>query len=388
MKQIGRTLFVSCVFLVLLQSGATHWALAQESMTDYTSPSYGYSLSWSEDWEVVEQESEGGYDLLYVTNQASDVYIEGYIGDAGDPATCIESTRVALSDESNPDGVTIMTDEDGEPMAAEEGGSAYAVFDLSGSGVAGDAGYLAYVECLTLRPGVAVLAVTAFIPIDDFDAQAEQVENLLGGLSLPEESSSALEDAAELESFEMAIADDLSAYWADVFSASGAAYEPPGVTVFEEPVQTACGDVEPGEVGPFYCPADRTIYLDQPAIAEAIVPFGDFVVAVVIAHEVGHHVQELMGLEGCTEQGCGGRGGSLAVELQADCLAGAWAQNVGDRGVIEPGAIEQTVIALAAFFGDPPDAQPTEPDAHGPGALRTWWFLKGFYEGATTCLQQ
>lgn len=388
MKRIGWRWIVSCVVLVLFQIGATRWALAQEAEADYTSPSYGYSLSWSEDWQLVEQESQGGYDLLHLTNQTSDVYIEGYIGDAGDPAACIESTRVTLSDESNPDGVTIMTGEDGQPMASEEAGAAYAFFDLSHSGFAEDAGYLAYVECRTIRPGVAVLAVTAFIPIDDFDAQATLVENLLSTVSLPEGSGSTLEDTADLESFEQAIADDLTTYWTEVFSASGAAYEPPAVTVFDGPVQTACGDVEPGEVGPFYCPADRTIYLDQPDIADAIAPFGDFVVAVVIAHEVGHHVQELMGLEGCTAQGCGGRGGSLAVELQADCLAGAWAQNVGDRGVIEPGAIEQTVIALAAFFGDPPDAQPTDPDAHGPGALRTWWFLKGYYEGATTCLQQ
>ncbi|MER3486185.1 MAG: hypothetical protein C4345_09665 [Chloroflexota bacterium] len=143
--------------------------------------------------------------------------------------------------------------------------------------------------------------------------------------------------------------DDLTSYWTEVFGSLGQTYQPPVVTIFDEPVQTACGEVAPEEVGPFYCPEDQTVYLDQSAIVGAIVPFGDFVVGMVIAHEVGHHVQYLLGLEGCTERGCGGRGGSLAVELQADCFAGAWAQNVGDRGVIEPGAIEQTVIALAAF---------------------------------------
>jgi len=347
--RLGWRVFVSCVLAVVVQSATLTAARAQDEAASYTSPTYGYSLTWSADWEVVEQESEGGYDLLHLVNQTSDVYIEGYIGDGGDPATCVESTRVALSDESNPDGVTMMTDEDGQPLAGEEDGSAYAIFDLSGSRFAEDAGYAAYVECRTLRPGVAVLAVTAFLPLDDFDAQAEQVDNLLGSISLPEGGESALADATELESFEKAIADDLTSYWTEVFGSLGQTYQPPVVTIFDEPVQTACGEVAPEEVGPFYCPEDQTVYLDQSAIVGAIVPFGDFVVGMVIAHEVGHHVQYLLGLEGCTERGCGGRGGSLAVELQADCFAGAWAQNVGDRGVIEPGAIEQTVIALAAF---------------------------------------
>jgi hypothetical protein len=103
--RLGWRVIVSCVLLVVVQSGALTAAHAQEEAAGYTSPTYGYSLAWSDEWEVVEQESEGGYDLLHLTNQTSDVYIEGYIGDGGDPVTCVESTRVALSDESNPDGV-------------------------------------------------------------------------------------------------------------------------------------------------------------------------------------------------------------------------------------------------------------------------------------------
>jgi hypothetical protein len=373
-----------CVFILLPLAGVAA-VRAQDGTAAYTSPSYGYELTWDDTWQVVEESSSGGYDLLHLTNGVSDVYIEGYVGDDGDPATCLDGSQALLAGDADPDAVPIMTADDGTEMAGQEDGVAYAIFDLSGITEEGDVPYAAYVECRALRPGVAVLAITAFAPLDEWDAQADAIVTLFGGLYLPEGTSGASVDPDQFAAFETSILDDLNGFWTDVFAAAGETYEAPQLVIFDAPVQSACGDAAPQEIGPFYCPADLTVYLDQVDITESVLPYGEFVVSVVIAHEVGHHVQNLLGLEGCTDKGCGGRGGSLAVELQADCFAGAWAQHAGKTGAVEPGAIEDTVIALSAFFGDPPDAQPTDPDAHGPGALRTWWFLKGYYESTDTC---
>jgi predicted metalloprotease len=72
--------------------------------------------------------------------------------------------------------------------------------------------------------------------------------------------------------------------------------------------------------------------------------------------------------------------------LQADCFSGVWAQHANDTGNVAAGDIENTIIGISAFFGDSPDTAPDDPGAHGPGALRTWWFLKGYYDGLKACL--
>jgi uncharacterized protein len=352
--------------------------------TSYTSPSFGYQVSWSDDWQVVEDESDGGYDLLHLANDQSDIYFEGYVGDSGDPAKCLDSSSAQLSDNGDPSTLTLALDADGTPIAGEAEGENYAVYAIpSDTGNDADA-YYASVDCIAIQAGVSVLAITSFIPHDSFQEQSDAVTAVTDSLTIPAQPGQM--DASDLDGFETAVENDLNAFWTSTFASEGKTYDPPKFVTFDGPISTGCGDVVPEDIGPFYCPEDSTVYLDQVMLTNDMLPYGQFIIAVVIAHEVGHHIQNLLGLEGCSDKGCGNRGGSLAVELQADCFAGVWSKDAGSRGNVQAGDIEETVVATAAFFGDPPGTSATDPDAHGPGALRTWWFLKGYYDGIDDCI--
>jgi predicted metalloprotease len=105
----------------------------------------------------------------------------------------------------------------------------------------------------------------------------------------------------------------------------------------------------------------------------------------VIAHEIAHHVQGQLGLNGCTLDECGDPGQSLAYELQADCLAGAWTQDAGSRGVITEKDLERVSTAVTTYFGDPPGTSQDDPDAHGSGEVRDLLFNTGFEDGLAAC---
>jgi predicted metalloprotease len=188
--------------------------------------------------------------------------------------------------------------------------------------------------------------------------------------------------------------------WDSLFTAMGKTYEKPVMHVFKGEVASACGGATAAS-GPFYCPEDRKIYLDLSFFNELKQRFGasgDFANAYVIAHEVGHHVQNLLGItQQMRHMTNGGRGSgpnsiSVMVELQADFYAGVWAHyaekmNSADNPVvIEPGDIEAALNAANAI-GDDRLQQQTEghvvPDAftHGTSRQRVYWFKKGYESG-------
>jgi predicted metalloprotease len=143
--------------------------------------------------------------------------------------------------------------------------------------------------------------------------------------------------------------------WTALFRARGASYEPPTLVLFDGAVRSACG-FGSAAVGPFYCPRDRKVYLDLSFFRELAQRFGapgDFAAAYVVAHEVGHHVQETLG--GASGELHRTRSGAASVrlELQADCLAGVWGYHAKhDRGIIEPGDFEAGLRAAAAIGDD------------------------------------
>ncbi len=147
--------------------------------------------------------------------------------------------------------------------------------------------------------------------------------------------------------------------WSAIFAASGSRYSPPTMVLFTGAVQSACGRAT-AAVGPFYCPGDRKLYLDTDFFRELdrLGGRGDFARAYVIAHEVGHHVQNLLGIEERVERAQGRAGSeqevnrySVRMELQADCLAGVWGSYAQRAGIIEPGDFESG-LAAAASIGD------------------------------------
>lgn len=181
--------------------------------------------------------------------------------------------------------------------------------------------------------------------------------------------------------------------WHDLFQEKGLVYREPKLVLFTDGVQSACGGAS-AAVGPFYCPADETVYMDLSFFQELKNRFGakggDFAIAYVIAHEVGHHVQNLLGTSSEVQNAMRGLDKvdgnklSVALELQADFYAGVWAHY--KRDILDAGDIEEALSAANAV-GDDAIQRKTQgqvvPDAftHGTSKQRMDWFTKGFKSG-------
>ena len=184
--------------------------------------------------------------------------------------------------------------------------------------------------------------------------------------------------------------------WTDILGKAGQRYQPPTLVLFDGRVESACG-LAGSATGPFYCPADRQVYLDTSFFAELDQKFGapgDFAQAYVIAHEVGHHVQTLLGisrqvteLRQRSDEVTANRL-SVMMELQADCFAGVWARHVHETqpDMIEQGDVEEG-LAAASAVGDDRIQEATRgyvvPDAftHGSSEQRQRWFMQGLQTG-------
>jgi uncharacterized protein len=183
--------------------------------------------------------------------------------------------------------------------------------------------------------------------------------------------------------------------WDDIFQQNGRSYEKPRLVLFTGATQTACG-LGQSAMGPFYCPPDRRVYLDTSFFNELSSRFrapGDFAGAYVIAHEVGHHVQNLLGImDRVNEQRqrasrAQSNALSVRVELQADCLAGVWAARADAQGLLEAGDVEEALNAATAI-GDDRIQRQTQgqvvPDSftHGSSEQRVRWFQTGLRGGS------
>lgn len=165
-------------------------------------------------------------------------------------------------------------------------------------------------------------------------------------------------------------------------------YQAPKLVLFNGQVSSACGYAS-AATGPFYCPGDQNLYLDFDFFRELEREFkapGDFAQAYVIAHEVGHHVQNLMGTMGAVQRQGQNNQLSVALELQADCYAGVWANYAQQKGLVEPGDAEEAIRA-AGSVGDDIIQKRNQgyvvPDSftHGTAQQRIQWFAKGMQSG-------
>lgn len=183
--------------------------------------------------------------------------------------------------------------------------------------------------------------------------------------------------------------------WNEAFRANGKRYEAPKLVLFTGAIPTACGTGQ-SAMGPFYCPGDRKVYIDLAFYRELQERFhapGQFAQAYVIAHEVGHHIQNLLGVadqvQAARQRAGRAEGNALSVrmELQADCLAGVWGKRADDlRGILDPGDLEAALNAAAAIGDDRLQQQAQghvvpESFTHGSSAQRMRWFRRGFDSG-------
>lgn len=204
--------------------------------------------------------------------------------------------------------------------------------------------------------------------------------------------SSASDD--EMKQFVATVLGDTEDTWSDIFSKAGQHYDAPRLVLFSGQTNSACGFAD-AAVGPFYCPGDSKVYIDLAFYDELRQRFqapGDFAQAYVIAHEVGHHIQHLLGTTDNVSSLSGASGGSVRIELQADCYAGIWAHHMAQQGdasqhiVIEEGDIAEALSAASAI-GDDTLQKETQgrvvPDSftHGTSAQRMRWFKTGYQTG-------
>jgi len=206
------------------------------------------------------------------------------------------------------------------------------------------------------------------------------------------------ESAAEGEQreFVSVVLADTEDVWNGLFQRDGRAYEEPPLVLFRDAVDSGCGFAQ-AAVGPFYCPTNRKLYLDLAFFDELAQRFGapgDFAQAYVIAHEVGHHVQTLLGISEAVRAEQGRRGGaeanalSVRLELQADCLAGVWAHHADRSQILDPGDVEEGLRAASAIGDDRLQRQAQgyvvpESFTHGSSAQRVEWFRRGTARGDT-----
>ncbi len=247
--------------------------------------------------------------------------------------------------------------------------------------------------------GLVIVALMMFMGDGGGDGGGRSpIDDILGQLENPrgQGSTNVTEEDRRLVEFMSFVLDDVQAFWDQTFEAAGRDYEEARLVLFEDATRSACGGAT-SDIGPHYCPPDQRVYLDLDffrALRRDFGAPGDFAQAYVLAHEIAHHVQNLLGIEDQvrTEQQrnpSAANEQSIRMELQADCFAGVWAYTTNQRDLLEAGDLEEGLDAAAAVGDDriQKQAQGTinrETWTHGSSAQRVSWFRRGFQTGDPT----
>jgi predicted metalloprotease len=239
---------------------------------------------------------------------------------------------------------------------------------------------------------VLVLAASYFLGINPLDLLMTQTGTDTGYRQTDRQPTPQEEELADFVSVVLADTEDT---WKEIFSKAGKVYEEPYLVLYTGAVQSACG-MGSAAMGPFYCPSDRKVYIDLAFFDELRRRHGapgDFAQAYVIAHEVGHHVQNLLGISEKVRAAQRGLGTaevnalSVKLELQADCFAGVWGYHADrSRQVLEAGDIEEALTAASAIGDDRLQKEGRgyvvpETFTHGTSRQRVQWFKRGIEHG-------
>ncbi len=246
---------------------------------------------------------------------------------------------------------------------------------------------------------VVVMLIGVLLGENPLELLAMLSQGFIEGSSTTAVSPGQSPDNDESAQFVSAILADTEDTWATIFSRLGMQYQVPKLVLFSDQVSSACG-YNSAATGPFYCPGDRKVYLDLGFFRELdhLGAPGDFAQAYVISHEVGHHVQNLLGISGKVHDLQVRSGAtqanalSVLLELQADCFAGVWAHYADKyRSLLEPGDVDEGLKAASAIGDDrllkrAGKRISQESFTHGSSEQRTFWLRKGLESGdITTC---
>ncbi|CAN5462343.1 neutral zinc metallopeptidase [soil metagenome] len=244
--------------------------------------------------------------------------------------------------------------------------------------------------------GVAIVMLFNFLSTGnppDLNSVLQQLQQP-AGVQQQSGDSSQFAGVDDYEKFTSTVLGSTNNVWREVFKQNNKTYQEPRLVLFRSATQSGCG-VASSDVGPHYCPADATIYIDETFFDELKRLGGsnsDVAQAYVIAHEVGHHVQNELGTyDAVKNTGSSENKQSVELELQADCFAGIWAHSVSALGVFEPGEIKEATDTAAAVGDDRVQKTITgkinpESWTHGSSAQRVQWFNTGLSSGnPSTC---
>jgi predicted metalloprotease len=245
---------------------------------------------------------------------------------------------------------------------------------------------------------IGIVGIVAVIGAYFLGIDPRLVMGLLGDSGAPAQMEAPVEAGAptdEAGSFVAHVLGDTEVTWNKLFSEAGRQYSEPGLRLFDDAINTGCGRAT-SAAGPFYCPPDERVYIDLAFFRQLETEFaaqGDFAKAYVIAHEVGHHVQNLLGIadqvRAAQQRASEAESNALSVkmELQADCYAGIWAHYADSTSqVVESGDIDEALTAASSVGDDTIQKRVQgqvnqESFTHGSGAQRQQWFRKGFSSG-------
>ena len=178
------------------------------------------------------------------------------------------------------------------------------------------------------------------------------------------------------DNFTDTVLGDIDAFWAGEFANSGRDYYAAGIIPVADVVYSSCGQFGPYDNPAAYCPLDDSVYYSVPLGQDIQATVGDFAWITVLAHEWGHHVQVLLGIEADL---------TIDRELQADCLSGAYAQRALQQGFLQEGDVTEAVV-MAMLGGDPVELDEMVEGAHGSSDYRVTSFMEGYFNGSATCL--
>jgi uncharacterized protein len=251
-------------------------------------------------------------------------------------------------------------------------------------------------QAAAIGGGLGVVGIVASLLYSFLSGTPIDVTQILTQLQATQSSQQTLtttdfEGADNYEVFASTVLGSTTDVWKSVFEQNGKVYPEPRLVLFRTATQSGCG-VATSDVGPHYCPADQTIYIDETFFIELQQRFkakgGDVAEAYVIAHEVGHHVQNELGIMNQVQRSNSNKS-SINLELQADCFAGIWANSVANLGIFQPGEITEAIDAASAV-GDDRIQQSVQgqvnPETwtHGSSEQRVQWFTTGFEGGDPT----
>jgi uncharacterized protein len=267
-------------------------------------------------------------------------------------------------------------------MRWSDGGRSSDLEDRRGQSASGFGGRLPHIGI----GGLLLLLVLSFVFHRNFFA-------FFSGDSQRSEATRPINDAAEEPEvhFVSFVLDDAQRTWEQIFQKQGLSYRHAKLVLFRGALDSACGLAQ-SATGPFYCPEDEKVYIDLSFYDELKQRFGapgEFAQAYVLAHEIGHHVQKILGIETQVQQMMhSSKRNELSVrlELQADCLAGVWGHSTEQRNILEAGDVDQALRAASAVGDDRLQRMETgrvNPDSftHGTSQQRSHWFGQGLDSG-------